>query len=171
MSEYKRLREFVEGEDAKADDVETEFDNVYSVLHKGITQDNLAPGYKPQALAWGPTASNLPYGSGPIAVMGEETFSVDAPSNALITWNVQGHIQASQAINSWLVLDGVKKDERFISLEDNVASELSGSMGFSYVYALAAGSHSFEVFSHLGSGVIAPAVVEFVTVTILLVPA
>lgn len=44
MSAFKRLREFVEGEDAKADDIETEFDNIYSVLHQGITTDNIADG-------------------------------------------------------------------------------------------------------------------------------
>lgn len=44
MSAFKRLREFVEGEDAKADDIETEFDNIYSTLHQGITTDNIADG-------------------------------------------------------------------------------------------------------------------------------
>lgn len=42
MSEYKRLREFVEGEDAKADDIETEFDGIAAVLQGGIGVDNIA---------------------------------------------------------------------------------------------------------------------------------
>lgn len=44
MSIFKRLREFKEGEDAKADDIEIEFDNVAATLKGGITADNIANG-------------------------------------------------------------------------------------------------------------------------------
>lgn len=42
MSAYKRIREFIEGEDAKADDIEAEFDNISSVLKGNVGPDNIA---------------------------------------------------------------------------------------------------------------------------------
>lgn len=42
MSIYSRVREFLEEEDAKADDVEAEFDNIANFLEGGLTSDNIA---------------------------------------------------------------------------------------------------------------------------------
>jgi hypothetical protein len=44
MSAFNRLREFIEGEDAKADDIEVEFDNIAATLKGGITGANIANG-------------------------------------------------------------------------------------------------------------------------------
>lgn len=77
MSKYTRKREFVEGEDAKADDIEVEFDNIAAVLQNGITVDNLAPGYMPRAGGFYIGSSPLPAsGSGLFSILAEQSFEV-----------------------------------------------------------------------------------------------
>lgn len=149
MSEYKRVREFIEGEDAKADDVEAEFDNIAGVLDEGITDKNLGPGYLPKMGQWFSGTVHVP-GSGEYEVSPEHALELPGKSVVMLEFNLDLFFsaEASGSITEQsfaLILDGVSRISCATELVTAGAQTFRIPIARKVPVALAAGSHSVKV--------------------------